>query len=379
MRPKAVFGLGMGDEGKGKTVSWLCSKAKSPTTIRFSGGHQAGHHVMIDENLSHVFSNFGSGTLQGASTYWSRFCTIDPVGIFNEYQILKEKVDVMPVLYIDHRCPITTPFDKNHNKVTEGLKKHGSCGVGFGETIQREEDRYSLIMEDLFNEAAFFIKLDMIRNHYGREFCSHQESVEFIEACEWLINTIGIIAADNPITPTMYHEPIFEGSQGLLLDQDIGFFPHVTRSNTGYKNMHDIQGAFKPIFVTRAYQTRHGNGPMEIAEGYGEQWIHNPYEQSRDDGPQGVFRSAPLSLDILKYGLRRNDLLSGYDTEDMEPTLVITCLDLVEDKWVLIRNDEKETFKSEGSFVSAIGEFLGFEEIYLSRSPFSADMERYGI
>jgi adenylosuccinate synthase len=69
----------------------------------------------MDGEKKHVFSNFGSGTLQGVPTYWSPYCTIDPVGVINEYKILKDK-GIEPKLYIDSRCPVTTPYDKRHNQ-----------------------------------------------------------------------------------------------------------------------------------------------------------------------------------------------------------------------------------------------------------------------
>jgi adenylosuccinate synthase len=67
--------------------------------IRFSGGHQAGHTVVTDDTR-HVFSNFGSGTLRGVPTYWSKFCTVEPIGLLNELDALKIK-GYNPILYID--------------------------------------------------------------------------------------------------------------------------------------------------------------------------------------------------------------------------------------------------------------------------------------
>jgi adenylosuccinate synthase len=80
---KAVLGAGFGDEGKGLVTDWLCRSCAKPLVIRFCGGQQAGHTVAAN-GLRHVFSNFGAGTLRGVPTYFSRFCTIDPVGMINE-------------------------------------------------------------------------------------------------------------------------------------------------------------------------------------------------------------------------------------------------------------------------------------------------------
>ena len=114
MISKAVIDCGFGDSGKGKVVSYFCSYFDHPLVIRFSGGQQAGHHVVLPDGPEHVFSNFGSGTLQGIPTYWSKYCTVDPVGILNELDILKDK-GVEPKLYIDSFCPVTTPYEKTFN------------------------------------------------------------------------------------------------------------------------------------------------------------------------------------------------------------------------------------------------------------------------
>ena len=84
----AVIGLGFGDEGKGLTVNHLANKLDNPLVIRYSGGQQAGHTV-IKDGYKHTFSNFGSGTLSGAPTYWSKYCSFDPVGFAKEYNKLK--------------------------------------------------------------------------------------------------------------------------------------------------------------------------------------------------------------------------------------------------------------------------------------------------
>ena len=106
---KAVIGLCFGDEGKGRVVDFL----DHSLTIRFSGGQQAGHGV-IRNGEKHTFSNFGSSTLKGIPTYWSKFCTVDPVGMIRELNELM-KINVNPLIYIDGDSPITTPYDKFYN------------------------------------------------------------------------------------------------------------------------------------------------------------------------------------------------------------------------------------------------------------------------
>ena len=79
---KAVIGAQFGDEGKGLVVDYLCSQVENPLVVRFSGGAQAGHTVW-HKDKTHIFSHFGSGSLRGASTYWSSTCLTDPIKASN--------------------------------------------------------------------------------------------------------------------------------------------------------------------------------------------------------------------------------------------------------------------------------------------------------
>lgn len=234
MRINTVIGLGFGDEGKGITTDYLCSQSTNPLVVRFSGGQQAGHTV-VHNGIRHVFSNFGSGTLRGVSTYWSKFCTVDPIGIVNELtDLIKKGLD--PFLMIDSKCPVTTPYDARYNQIVD--ESNGTCGVGVGSTIKREEDHYSLTFGDIYNPWILNNKLDSIKNYY---VTLKLDLTRFMEC-------IDIIKNDDTHIRCLYNIPtgydyIYEGSQGLLLDKNIGFFPNVTRSNTGSKNILSIFGA----------------------------------------------------------------------------------------------------------------------------------------
>ena len=143
MPTQAVIDLGFGDSGKGNFTAFLCSKVKNPIIIRFSGGHQAGHTV-VHNGIRHVHASFGSGTLQNVPTYWSKNCTFYPTAFLNELKVLKKKGIDSPIIFVNGECPVTTPFDVQYNKAMNDLYKHGSCGVGFGATLEREKYHYSL-------------------------------------------------------------------------------------------------------------------------------------------------------------------------------------------------------------------------------------------
>jgi adenylosuccinate synthase len=338
MKFKAVIGLGFGDEGKGITTDYLCMNSIKPIVVRFSGGPQAGHTV-IHNGIRHVFSHFGSGTLQGVPTFWSRFCTVNPISFLNELEVLRDK-GISPSIFIDEKCPITTPYDIQANRKSSETIAHGSCGVGFGATIQREENKYSLLFEDLFNSTVFNIKMNLIRDYYGMML----NETEFRRSVDAMLKESSVHYDVNLFD---YVDVIFEGSQGLLLDQDIGFFPNVTRSNTGMKNIHTILKEkmnvvpdIETYLVTRAYQTRHGNGYMTNEE-IRDEIIPNVNETNVSNTYQGNFRRSLLDLDLLTYSINKDPILQHTDNN-----IVVTCLDQMVNDCRLTENGEIKSFDS---------------------------------
>lgn len=371
---KIVIGLGFGDEGKGLFTDYLCSQSPNSLIIRFSGGHQAGHTVVTD-NVSHVFSNFGSGTLRGAPTYWSKYCTIEPIGLLKELKILQEK-GIDPLLYIDERCAITTPLDMIFNQGKEIVNSHGSCGVGFGATIRREEHYYSLTFMDLFYPDVFKTKLKAIQNFYKIK----EDLTEFIECCQSLISKSNIIRTFSFPTKK-FDNYIFEGSQGLLLDQHFGFFPNVTRSNIGCKNVVDllngknysVEENFELYLITRAYQTRHGHGFMTNEEILYNGIIDNSLETNQDNKYQGNFRKSILDLSLLEYAINKDE----YIKKSKGKNLVITCLDHLYLDYRFTYRNKVYYYADEKSFVTAISTILNISNVYLSRTNNSKNIIKY--
>ena len=166
-----VIGLGFGDEGKGLATDYLCSRSTNPLAIRFNGGQQAGHTVCMPDGRHHVFSSFGAGTLRGAATYWSDYCTCSIPDLLNEYQAL-EKMGTAPQLYIDENCAITTHYDALYNRLQEqhrGNSRHGSCGMGFGNTVQRQLAGVSFTAKDLLRTKECEKRLLRIRRYYQQK------------------------------------------------------------------------------------------------------------------------------------------------------------------------------------------------------------------
>jgi adenylosuccinate synthase len=159
-----------------------------------------------------------------------------------------------------------------------------------------------------------------------------------------------------------------------LLDQHVGFFPHVTRTNTGLKNIHkiilgtDIEEP-EVYLVTRAYQTRHGNGFMPH-----QYWAHaikeNPYETNVDTTYQGRFRRTVLDLDLLAYGI------SAHKIDTSNATLVITCLDLLpNNEFKLAESCKVIDYKNKFKFINRIDQCFSPECIWLSHSPYTQRIE----
>lgn len=367
MKEYLVIGSGFGDEGKGKVVSYLCSLHKNPLVIRFSGGHQAAHHVVLKNKTEHVFSNFGSGSLQNTHTYWSKNCTVDPDGILNELEILKEK-RCSPILYIDENAPLTTPYEKVSNKIRDAKLLHGSCGVGVGQTFQREEDHHSLLFKDIEYPSVLKIKLKLLEKYYDFTIDINR----FLDVCDELVRTINIIRVQdiNQAIKISYPDAlIFEGSQGLLLDQNYGFFPHVTRTNTGSKNVLDMGYAPDVWLVTRAYQTRHGNGPM-TNDNIPCKVKHNPYEKNDWSSFQGSFRRSILDLDLIRYAIDSDPYIVK-----SEINLVITCIDLL-DEFSYTIYGEKQIVHNERNFIHNIKSELMVKNVFISRTPYE-ELEEY--
>lgn len=365
-RAYIVLGALFGDEGKGMQVNDLCKNLIMPMVIRFNGGHQAGHTVVLNDGTRHVFSNFGSGTFQKAPTYWSEYCTVSPVGIKKEGEEL-EKLGYKPKLYLNSNAMITTPFDILQNRRLEEDNKHGSVGVGFGTTIQRNEDYFHLYVRDLLYPKIRDEKLRLIyKNYYKFNFDPkqpHQNQTtrelynNFIMACDELVEKYKIV---DSLYGLYDHTMIFEGAQGIMLDKDYGFFPHVTRSSTTSKNAIEIlkklpfEYTTYTYYMTRAYQNRHGNGYM-TNEGLNIDYIKDNPNETNVTGYQGEFRKTVLDLDMLKYAISCDNYHNQYGIKN----LVITCLDQVPEDIPVTINDKLTTKKYD-----EIGNFCEIRKVF---------------
>lgn len=196
------------------------------------------------------------------------------------------------------------------------------------------------------------------REHLGSNWPSSKID-DFIRSIQELKTIDNVLMdEDDSIYGSSDYDLIYESSQGLLLDKDIGFFPHVTRSNVGMYNVDEI------YYVTRAYQTRHGNGPM-TNEHLELKIKENVYETNRSNKWQGEFRKTILDLDLLKYALSCTPN-SPYFLKNRK--LVITCLDQVEGNWKLTLDGNLLELATEEDFVNTLRTILNIDEVIRFRS-----------
>jgi adenylosuccinate synthase len=270
MIARIVIGANFGDEGKGIVTDYLCSQGAG-IVVRFNGGAQAGHTVVTPDGERHVFRHFGSGTFCEVPTFLSQFFVVNPILFFEERAQLIA-LGFHPEVYAHPDCLVTTFADMLINQVKENRragKRHGSCGIGFHETIQRSTVKeLKITMSDLWNGGnRIESQMAEICGKYSEFRIGEKIEVlggveKFIECCREFADEV------QPLGIGQCKDPVFEGAQGLLLDQDNKeFWPHVTHSKTGIANVESLCAqagiTSKEIYyVSRTYLTRHGAGPL---------------------------------------------------------------------------------------------------------------------
>lgn len=329
----AVIGAGFGDEGKGQMVDYFAATGQYDTVVRFNGGSQAGHTVVTPDGEKHVFSQIGSGAFCGLRTHISRHMMANPIFFMREYSDLQEKLGFAPKVTLDPEVEMILPIDVAVNRRSEIERetlaqagnrsgRHGSCGHGYNNALHRSKYpnlRITLDLVEIGGEALLRSVLRQARKCWpvfsDEEF--EQSSDAFVAATLSMIEVIGV-RLDHDVVQMPC---IFEGAQGLLLDRDSGFFPHVTPSSTGLQNVMSLVSdaggespMVKPVYVTRTYLTRHGAGPMyhEWARHQCEPVFIGSHPQIPADETnvyndwQQHLRYAPLSIAQLEHAIRKD-------------------------------------------------------------------------
>lgn len=397
----AVIGAGYGDEGKGLATDFLTRIHTSswdsvPMVARGNGGAQAGHRVVTAGGEEHVFSHIGSGTFADADTYLARNFIINPFFFAQEVDKLKINVNRISA---HAGCRITTVFDMALNALREiarGNARHGSCGMGINETVNRDS-QYPIRLVDVCSLSIYTLALRLEKIHeayWSKELSFYSGLSENANAQPWLeimqdtdfleharkMKFIRNIRMAHPYDPPGEIRPlIVEGAQGLMLDEHLGAFPHVTRSITGLPSAilaaHELgYKAINPLYVTRAYATRHGAGNLH---GEGKAFTNNliPAEPTNPTSMwQGAFRYAPLSIsglaDFIKKDMDRSvEVAKLLGVEVKSPCLMITCMDHLGDKVATRRFGGDIVWTSSKDLPALIERETGIDVKYLSYGP----------
>ncbi|MGH3223529.1 MAG: adenylosuccinate synthetase [Streptosporangiaceae bacterium] len=360
-----VVDLGYGDAGKGTVVDWLCSPLAGGsggsggsgrsggsggsggsgrsgrsgglgggpvhTVVRFNGGAQAGHNVVTADGRHHTFAQFGSGTFwPGVRTYLSRFMLVDPLALAAEAAHLAAVgvPDAIGRLAVDADALLTTPYHRAANRARElarGRDRHGSCGMGIGETASYAlpASRDAPRVGDCAAPRVLAGKLGRLRDRLSDELgpLDAPPVPDLCEAYRAFAAAVEVVGSGYLPRVLRRGRVVFEGAQGVLLDEWRGFHPYTTWSTTTFANAETLLAEAGAtglrLGVVRSYLTRHGPGPF-VTE---DPALELPEPHNRSGHWQGAFRLGHFDAVALRYAV---SAAGGVDA------LAVTHLDTVE-------------------------------------------------
>ncbi len=341
-----VVGAQWGDEGKGKIVDWLSNRAD--VVVRFQGGHNAGHTLVVDGKV-YKLALLPSGVVQGKLSVIGNGVVVDPWHLLGEIEKIAEQgVAITPDLLVlaDNACLIL-PVHKDLDQAREAqsTQKIGTTGRGIGPAYEDKVGRRAIRVADLADPEALQAKIDRLLSHHG----ALRRGLGLPEA-----DGKALLADLLEIAPKIlpYAQPawrlldqaykagrriLFEGAQGALLDVDHGTYPFVTSSNTvaGQAAAGSGMGPRGPGYVlgiVKAYTTRVGEGPFaaELKDEVGQHLATVGREVGTNTGRgrrcgwfdavlvrqsvaiNGIAGIALTKLDVLD-GLKTLKICVGYD------------------------------------------------------------------
>jgi adenylosuccinate synthase len=334
-----VIGTQWGDEGKGKIVDWLTDHAQG--VVRFQGGHNAGHTLVIGGRKT-VLHLIPSGILrERVACYIGNGVVLSPQALLEEVATLEAAgADVASRLKISEACPLILPHHVALDQAREAAKgtgKIGTTGRGIGPAYEDKVARRAIRLQDLFYRERFAAKLGEVLDFHNFVL-KHYFRAPMVDFHETLDSSLAFAERIRPMVadvPRLLYEAqraghalLFEGAQGTLLDVDHGSYPYVTSSNCvagaaaagagiGPQNLHYVLG------ITKAYTTRVGSGPFptELEDDIGRQLASRGNEFGSTTGRQrrcGWFDAAALKRSIQLNGVSglcvtKLDVLDGME------------------------------------------------------------------
>lgn len=339
-RNVVVVGTQWGDEGKGKLVDWLTDQADG--VVRFQGGHNAGHTLVINGKKT-VLSLIPAGVLRPTvRCYIGNGVVLSPQALFREIDMLQQAgVDVVSRLKISPACPLVLPYHvalDQAREVAKGESKIGTTGRGIGPAYEDKVARRAIRLQDIFDEKRFWCKLTEVMEYHnfvltqyfkGEALSVQKVGAEILSWVERLRPLVGDISVLLYEAMDQGKNLLFEGAQGTLLDIDHGTYPYVTSSNciaggastgagVGPQHLHYILG------ITKAYTTRVGSGPFptELNDSVGEGLAKRGHEFGAVTGrPRrtgwfdvGALKRAIQINGIMGLCLTKLDVMDGVET-----------------------------------------------------------------
>jgi len=338
-----VFDLGFGDAGKGLVTDYLVRSRGARAVVRFNGGAQAGHNVITPDGRHHTFSQLGAGSfVAGVETVLSRHMVVHPTALGVEAAQLERSGVHAPLerVLVSESALVITPFQQAAGRLRElarGAQRHGSCGVGVGEAMRDalSAQHEPLRMRDLTSRIDLRSRLEQQRAAKHRELEaelaqltghplaqperalleSHEVAERWLEAARAIVSRVHVrddAALNEHIRAA--GSVIFEGAQGVLLDEWRGFHPYTSWSTCTPQLARELAA---PLFaaheittlgVLRTYATRHGAGPFPTE--------HAPLEHVEDPhnvtGPwQGPLRTGAFDAVLARYALEVSGPVDG--------------------------------------------------------------------
>jgi adenylosuccinate synthase len=338
-----------GDEGKGAVVDYLAHTEDRVRGVVFTNGGAQRAHNVVSGKRHHTFSQFSSATfVPGVKTYHAATAMVDPHAFFLEADDLVEQLVVRPWerVTVHPEALITTPFHVAANKIHALHNGHGSCGMGIGETaldaikypiaVLRARDlRDPKVVYEKLHDAQLrmrrrahsvgLLKSSVKLNQLFNTLHDFEPIKEIMEVYRIFAKVVRIAEFDINADPDQTW--IFEGSQGVLLDEYSGFHPHTTWSKTAGQNaknlLAEFEGNVRNVGVLRSFMTRHGAGPF-VTEDPAMNDDERFAEHHNGQGEwQGAWRRGWTDMVALEYAARV-----------AQPTeLAITHMDRVRGDW----------------------------------------------
>jgi adenylosuccinate synthase len=334
-----VIGAQWGDEGKGKIVDWLASRADM--VVRFQGGHNAGHTLVVG-NRTYKLSLLPSGIVRGTPSVIGNGVVLDPWALRDEVQRMRELgVAVTPdVLMIAETCPLILPIHRDLDALREdasGAGKIGTTRRGIGPAYEDKVGRRAIRVCDLKrldNLGPLLDRLcahhDALRAGFGEPPVDRERlKNDLAEIADFVLDFAKPVWRDLDDARSRGRRILFEGAQGVLLDVDHGTYPFVTSSNTvaGQTGPGSGMGPSVAGFVlgiAKAYTTRVGSGPFpteqdnEIGQRLGERGheFGTVTGRKRRCGwfDSVLVRQAVAVSGITGIALTKLDVLDGFET-----------------------------------------------------------------